>query len=364
MSDSRFIGKAELKAVLNHYPIDKLLNLDFNERGYCNTSYALETVVNGKKRRLFLRRYKSTITLDDLSFEHSLISYLAEHNFVEAAYLLRTKDGETNVCLSTEETNHECRYYAIFDYLEGDDSYTWVNPHCSEIEIQNAATLLARFHGLVTGFTPLGHRNEPRIADLLPTIEKNLFFCRNKPKGTKFDQELMSGFDLILTNLTLTLAKLKETAVQEMPETIVHCDFHPGNLKFRGEDVVGLFDFDWSKIDYRCFDVALALWYFFADWTGDKDGEFRVDEANIFYQRYQQEIRNYSVGPINELERRYLPAMISASNFYVLNWTILDYINKEVDAEVYTQFLLHGINFNRLFNPEEIKFTPSMLVHV
>jgi homoserine kinase type II len=350
MSDSRLIGKAELEAVLNHYPIDKLLNLEFNERGYCNTSYALETVVNGKKRKLFLRRYKSTITLDDVSFEHSLISYLAEHNFVEAAYLLKTKD--------------DCRYYAIFDYLEGDDRYTWVNPHCSEIEIQNAATLLARFHGLVTGFTPHGHRKEPRIAELLPTIEKNLFFCRDNSKGTKFDQELKAGFDFILSKLTLTQANLKETAVQEMPETIVHCDFHPGNLKFRGEDVVGLFDFDWSKIDYRCFDVALALWYFFADWTGDKDGEFRVEEANIFYQRYQQEIKNYSLGPINELERKYLPAMISASNLYVLNWTILDYINKEVDAEVYTQFLLHGINFIRLFNPEKIKFTPAKLVHV
>lgn len=362
MVDSRYISRAEIESVLNHYPIDKLINLELNERGYCNTSYALETVVKGKKRRLFLRRYKPSITLEDLSFEHSLISYLAEHSFIEAAYLLKTKEGKTYVKLPIGETLKEYRFYAVFDYLEGDDRYTWVNPHCSKNEIQSSAALLARFHGLVTGFTPHGQRKELRIVDLLRTIKENLFDCRNKPKGTIFDHALKAEFDQIQANLFWVQSKLQETRVHELHETIIHCDFHPGNLKFQGENVVGVFDFDWSKIDYRCFDVALALWYFFADWSEGKDGEFRVDEADFFYQKYQQEIRNYSLGSIDELERHYLPIMISAANLYVLNWTILDYMDKEVDAEVYTHFLLHGINFIKKYHPEKFSILSEKLV--
>ena len=39
----------------------------------------------------------------------------------------------------------------------------------------------------------------------------------------------------------------------------MHCDYHPGNLKWVDEQGVGLFDFDWSKLDYRVFDIARGV---------------------------------------------------------------------------------------------------------
>ena len=44
-----------------------------------------------------------------------------------------------------------------------------------------------------------------------------------------------------------------------MPHCAIHCDFHPGNLKYENNRVVGIFDFDWSKIDLRLFDLRMAV---------------------------------------------------------------------------------------------------------
>jgi hypothetical protein len=35
--------------------------------------------------------------------------------------------------------------------------------------------------------------------------------------------------------------------------------------------------------------------------------------------------------------------MIRAGNLYILNWTILDYLHKEVDIDEYLVYLNHGI---------------------
>ena len=62
----------------------------------------------------------------------------------------------------------------------------------------------------------------------------------------------------------------------------MHCDYHPGNLKWVDEQGVGLFDFDWSKLDYRLFDVAQGIAYFCSSWEGPDDGDVRLDKAAIF----------------------------------------------------------------------------------
>ena len=36
-----------------------------------------------------------------------------------------------------------------------------------------------------------------------------------------------------------------------------HYDSHPGNLQWAAEEVMGIFDFDWAKMDLRLFDVGM-----------------------------------------------------------------------------------------------------------
>jgi homoserine kinase type II len=92
-----------------------------------------------------------------------------------------------------------------------------------------------------------------------------------------------------------TLDALKMVDESDWPSIVIHCDFHPGNLKISAEEIVGLFDFDWSKIDLRCFDVALAGWYFFTSWRGELDGALRLAEFRTFLNTYQETFQDQAV---------------------------------------------------------------------
>jgi homoserine kinase type II len=354
---------SELNAILENYDLGRLVGLELNERGYVNTSFAIETVKDGVRSKYFLRKYKNGIRPGELAFEHALIAHLSAAGVPPVARLHRTRKGETFVHYMAEEGDQTGAYYAIFDFLPGEDRYTWVSPLCTQAEVRNAAIVLAQFHQTVSRFSPQGKRAEGRILDLLPVIVRNLDACLRKNRNTVFDAYLSDHQDLIRTRTADTLEHLSHPQFSRMVQIVVHCDFHPGNLKFHGDEICGLFDFDWSKVDFRCFDVALALWYFFVTWEEPQDGVMRLEEVESFLTSYQDALRgDRSIGPLNKVELRALPNMIQAANLYVLNWTILDHFQKEVDPGEYLVYLQHGVQFIRWFNYSENRARLERLV--
>jgi homoserine kinase type II len=136
--------------------------------------------------------------------------------------------------------------------------------------------------------------------------------------------------------------------VGSLPEVVIHSDYHPGNLVFDGEEICGLVDFDWSKIDLRAFDVALALWYFCTSWGDIQDGEFRIGDARPFLVAYQHSLPSGSrLPPLSATELGFLPHLINAANIYVLYWSLRDYFGKDVDPEEYLVYLRHAASFIR-----------------
>ncbi len=125
----------------------------------------------------------------------------------------------------------------------------------------------------------------------------------------------------------------------------IHCDYHPGNLKFENGKGVGLFDFDWSKIDYRVFDVALALFYFTAQWQGADAGCLRLTPFRLFLNGYQETCTHLDrVGPMTPRELRALVPMLAYANLYVLNWSVVDFSEKaDADDNEYYTYIHHGI---------------------
>jgi homoserine kinase type II len=329
--------------VLGLYDLGELVEFEKNERGYVNTSFAIQTLAGGVTTKRFFRRYKVGVKEEELLFEHSVVERLVACGSPPVACIAKTKEGKSFV-VRAEGGNPV--FYAIFDYLPGDDRYTWVAPHCTRPELVSAARVLAQFHSAVSDLLPAGQRAEPRIAELLLQLSRYVAECLSGSKGAAFDQYLCEHQALIQESIARMLGVLNNPEVKELPQLVVHCDYHPGNLKFQGEQVSGLFDFDWSKIDMRSFDLGLALWYFTATWEGERDGELRTDELEGFLAAYQEALSSLpGIGPLSEVELRYLPDMIAAGNLYVLNWTIQDYYHKDVDPQEYLVYLRHGVNF-------------------
>ena len=336
--------RLEIEEILKNYDLGELVDLEKNERGYINTSFAVQTLKNGQVSRYFLRKYKRGIQEAEIQFEHSLIGHILAAGSPPVAQVYPTRQGETYLRRSFEQGDSEGAYYAIFDFLPGEDRYTWVAPHCSAAELSNSAVVLAQFHHATRGFKPAGKRVEPKILEMLPAITNRIAQTPRMDKRTAFDKTLFGHLDLVQGSLEATSTALSEPACQELIENVVHCDYHPGNLKFEGEAISGLFDFDWSKIDLRCFDIGLALWYFSATWEAPRDGELRLEEVRAFIEAYQGFLKDRpGLGPLSPVELRYLPTMIEAGNLYVLNWTLVDYYQKKVDPQKYLMYLQHHL---------------------
>jgi homoserine kinase type II len=338
--------ETELREVLAYYDLGTLVDYEKNERGFVNTAYAICTVTPGKRNRYFLRKYKRGIREEELIFEHSLIDHLVAVG-APVARIHRTHLGKSYVHLSEGKDGASSFFYTIFDYLPGEDCFTWVNPILTKDQLSASAAVLAQFHIDAGGFTRIGKRKEPKILELLPVIAETWSGCPAKSKGTIFDNRIREYLELISANIATTLAALQEpSARRSLPEMVIHCDYHPGNLKFLGDCVTGLFDFDWSKVDLRLFDLGLALWYFCTSWQDSKDGTFCLDKAQTFLHSYQDTlIAHPRAVAITAEEARYLPVMVNAGNLYVLHWTILDYFTKDADPVEYLTFLDHSLNF-------------------
>lgn len=342
MSENPYIS---IEHVLSHYNLGKLLCCEQNLRGYCNTSFAIQTLMDGKPTWHFLRRYKASICEEELLFEHSLIQHLAHNHTLPVARLYLTREGKTYLIEPCEGTNQAPTFFAIFEYLGGEDRYTWINPHCSDTELRNAALLLARYHQAVWNFQPAGRRAEPDIRGLIPVFQANLNACLEKPLPAELHNPLQDYAPFLRAKFEQLQRLFADSQMQHLPRLIVHHDYHPGNLKFEGENVVGLFDFDWSKEDWRALDVALALFYFSTEWEGQSDGRLRLEEVETFLSAYQQSFGGTTEGfALTQSELNLLWPFIEAANLYVLNWTIVDILSKEVDAQEYGMYLWHGLN--------------------
>jgi len=342
-----------------HYDIGELVDVKKLDLGYVNVSYEIETKKGRKKKKYFLRRYKRGIREDEIKFEHSIVTYLTQKGFSISAAVLKTRQNTTYV-KQLENTgdvpisevpagdDREEVYFAVFEFLPGDDKYTWDNPACSQRELEDSARVLAQYHAAVSGLEYEGRRFEPKIIDLLPAISGNMMKYAKRTGQTKFDAYFLKHLDSILSVIDETEQHIDRTAYNEMPHLAIHCDYHPGNLKFIDEKVVGLFDFDWSKIDVRVFDVALAVTYSCSSWEGKEDGDLLLDKMQIFLKSYQEEAKKYeNPGPITNSEAEYFPCMIQASNLYVLNWDVDDYYIKKPNPFEYLIYLQHNVRLMR-----------------
>ncbi|NIQ38010.1 MAG: phosphotransferase [Proteobacteria bacterium] len=342
----------KLRALLSErYDIGNLEKITRLERGYVNTSYKIETIEDGRRNKYFLRLYKAGIKEEEIEFEHSIINHLVKKSFSLVAPLLRARDGKTYVKQSQdslEAGRGEGTFLSVFEFLPGEDRYTWDNPACSDEELRSGAAVLAQYHDAVSDLRPDGRRYEPRIIDLLPLVAKNISIAKKKAGKTGFDSYFLENVRPILKAIDRIRERIDEKAYEDMVHLPIHCDYHPGNLKFQNENISGLFDFDWSKVDVRCFDVSLAITYFCSTWESGRDGNLELNKTAAFLETYQKTLMGAEgVGPLDEIELTFLPDMIAASNIYVLRWDLEDFYAKRADPDEYTGYLRHHVRVMR-----------------
>lgn len=352
---------SDLQDIIDHYDVGVLVDYRRDLRGTVNINYEIITEAGGMLRKFFLRCYKDSIQPEEIEFEHSLIQHLVSQGFSIVARVHPARSGKTYLEYKVENAQKP-RYVALFDYIPGEDRYSWVNPRCTRQEIVSAAQTLAQYHSAIRGFVPRGYRSEPEIIDLLPEISQAILISRENPKGGRFDRYLQAHLEFLVEKIEQLTHTLENQLPRDLPKLVIHSDYHPGNLKFQNERVVGLLDFDWSKIDLRAFDVALAAWYFFTEWSPDRNGSLRLDELEVFLSEYQRHLMEMgSLSPMNSAELEFFPLFLQAANFYVLNWAVQDYYGENVHDDEYLLYLEHCVTSSLWLNATNLPDMKNML---
>jgi homoserine kinase type II len=309
--------------------------------GYVNRSYRLVVQRVGIRNDYFLREYKPGITEDQIKFEHALINHCAARGFTIAARVIAGRQGATYIKPAKSEG-----FMAVFEFLEGEDKYAWNNPALNDEEFVSASRMLANFHTAAIGFDP-GRlkRVEPPIRELLPTLRSGFKHYAQTGSDSKFHRFFLRHLKNIL--MSIENSQVTEAEASHMPLCAIHCDFHPGNLKYENNRVVGIFDFDWSKIDLRLFDVCMAVDYFCCSWDEINDGELRLEKAALFLNAYQDQLHQtdgMGMKPLVAEEINNMPGMLTAAGLCIINWILSTfYGNDDLNDDEYLTYLKHSV---------------------
>ncbi|HSL95129.1 MAG TPA: phosphotransferase [Thermoleophilia bacterium] len=345
--EAEFLGAQVTEIVAGEYDLGEVDGVDAILGGFENLSFGVRTRGDAGEHRYFVRKYKFGTIEREIRYEHALVGHIRAKGFDLAAEVLATRRGDTLVTREELRDGERVkRHFAVYEMLTGEDKYSWVKNRCADAEFEEGARVLARFHYAAHDFDPGDLvREQPPIMDFLATLPDTFRGLAARTTGTRYDAFFLARLPRILEAIERGQALAPQ--LEGLPRCPVFCDYHPGNLKWRDEKAVGIFDFDWAKLDYRLFDVAVGLVYFCSSWEGRDDGEMRLDKMKLFLSAYQDEAARLGTpGAMGAGELAALPRMLAIAALYVVNWDIVAYYKeRRPNDDEYLFFLEHNVAF-------------------
>lgn len=238
---------AELEAVLKRYDLGRIDSIREFIRG---SPHAPKAVVGGPYGKFLVkRRAPGEDHPYQAAFCHALQLHLADRGFPAPA-LVGTRD-DNNSMLQLDG-----RVYEVSEFIEGD-------PFDRTPDAARAAgTMLSRFHAGSRGFhstfhTPADYTHADERAEIL------LDRCLDQ-----LSSSAAKGLDpAALTDALRALWRrcvkdLDHAGITAWPRTLLHADWHPGNLVFSGRSVRAVLDYDSCRRGPRLIDLAGGTLHF------------------------------------------------------------------------------------------------------
>lgn len=249
-SERERIAPAELTAVLSHYDLGEIDSAKAFTRGSRRAPKLLLQTPRG--RFLLKRRADGRDDPFKVAFSHALMAHLEGHGF-PVPTLIGTRDEQNSIL------QLEGRVYEVFEYVEAG-----CYDHSLE-QTGHAGRTLAEYHQAVADFRsewtpPVGSYHDAQ------SVRSGL----NTIPTTTAGHDSVVGHEAELLHLTQRLHEQYDQAADlvnrrgfpDWPSTIVHGDWHPGNMLFRAGRVCAVLDFDGARHQPRVVDAAYGLLQF------------------------------------------------------------------------------------------------------
>ena len=203
-------------------------------------------------------------TDERIHFVHQVLNRLADTGLPVPRVLIQI-DGSSTLPL-------EGRTYEVLSWVEGEP---WSDD--DPATVKNLGSFLGRFHQVTTDLVhdeaaPIRREDHP---DALQDCLERLCDLSATPGQSR---------QLAAINALLQRGRkeLEALLYPSLPRAIIHGDFHPGNVRFRGAEVAALYDFDYLAVQARVRDVVDALIFF----ASRRDQPFEPDSIHSLTQPF------------------------------------------------------------------------------
>jgi len=244
--DRQTFAADELAIVMSHYDVGVISGIKEFPRGSRRAPKLLIKAENG--RYLLKRRALGKDEPDKVAFCHGIQLHLAARQF-PLPHLIGTKHENNSMLRLGDQT------YELFEYIQG-------TPYDQSLEAtQDAGKILALMHKLLLSYEMdvkiLGnsYHNAKSVYNACRTIPTTL--ARRNPQQT--GEQAQSNAKLVQTLQAFyddAVQRVEGAGMLDWPKQIVHSDWHPGNMLFRGHRVVAVIDYDTARVHQRIIDIA------------------------------------------------------------------------------------------------------------
>jgi Ser/Thr protein kinase RdoA (MazF antagonist) len=221
--------------------------------------------------------------------QHRLMLFLHEHGFPVAPPLF-TKNKDTYVSI----LGIPC---SLYPFINGQP----LDPENLQ-QLRASAETLARFHQLTTEYSGVPPLSQPPFSELfeerLNDFREQSATFEDSPLMLRMGESMLS-FNSSLDDIETEMRKLPYSS---LPMCVIHGDYKPGNILFKGNDVAAVIDFGRSRNEARLFDIAKTI----AGLIGTSDDATFLEMTRVFFTAYN------STYPLNNSEKKFLFSLIQA----------------------------------------------------
>ncbi|HEY0979473.1 MAG TPA: phosphotransferase [Candidatus Paceibacterota bacterium] len=304
-----------LEQLCREFALGEVVDLDENDQGVLNKNYILRT----SRGTYFLKSVRAK--------QQERISYIAE---VEEFFRERSIPAVCMAALPSGERylKIEDALYTVYPYIANMHVHAYTKGH-----MRAMGEILGSIHK--AGATQVPSRlasskfSIPEREAVLHELTERRESIRGKQVLEAIDEEFLSYIELKLERI---VDCFKEPSLPS--DTLVHGDYHDRNILFKGEDIVGVCDWEKALMAPRAYEVARAL-----EIICFGEGQRRVrteqemrDSAAVFMRAYNsvyalssEELRKgialrlYKLIHSTWIERQYYDLRDSRSNKFIQN---------------------------------------------
>ncbi len=275
-------------------------------------------IANSKKRKeLFLKRSKK-----DPSLEITTVAALKEGGFKALPEFYKQESGEAFFLSDTGN------YWTCQAFLKSERNYDWLEFNCSGPDAFLAGQLLAELHA--TGSRLLKNTGHFRALPLLSRklacfpeqFQKTVEEFEKKKERNEIENEnplCRLDYKRLLSVAAANSKRLIEFETKSKSITILHGDYHPGNLIYSPGGIAAVLDWEFARIGSSIYDLCIALFMFCLQLPAE-NGEiadlFKERQTEAFLDGYNR------TAPIRSMQ--HLKAYTEFVHLLLLDWLIAE----------------------------------------